>query len=157
MYTATPVGVKVRVLEQSDLLWLRLSSSCSYWNIGQWVPSTCSGPLQPLTPISLSSSLNVCLHVFFGLPLFLLPPLAPSPLPHSLGSRSTCPAIFFLLTEIMSDSSAPALLITLSLVMWSRHEIELWGIVSRSILHVGDACSLRSRLTGVSRCWVWWP
>ncbi|CAJ1068548.1 platelet-derived growth factor D isoform X3 [Xyrichtys novacula] len=95
-----------------------------------WMNENLHGLLAPcqLTPISLRSSLAVCLCVFFGLLLLLFPPSGIQSIATlvdlSLGSRRTCPVILFLLSETMSDKGATlALLITSSLVMWSLHDI----------------------------------
>ena len=82
-----------------------------------------------LTPISSRSSLKVLRHVFFGLPLFLLPSSGTQYIAVwaglSLCILTTWPAIFLLLVVTMSWSrSMPALLITSSFVTWSRQEIQ---------------------------------
>ena len=87
-----------------------------------------AGSMPPATPISSRSSLKVLRHVFFGLPLFLLPSTGTQYIAVwaglSLCSLRTWPATFLLLVVTMSWSrSMPALLITSSFVTWSRHEM----------------------------------
>ena len=94
-----------------------------------------------MTPISSRSSLKVLRHVFFGLPLFLLPSSGTQYIAVCAGlflcSRRTWATIFLLLVVTMSWSrSLPALLITSSFVTWLRHGIS--RIVLRGEFNLAD-------------------
>lgn len=109
-----------------------------------------------LTPISFRSSLNVRLHVFFGLPLFLSPP------------SGHCHARWPFSWQYMSSQSSSPVRdhVGQNPCPFPFHHLFIGDVVSpwdpqdgceassvEDIQHVGDAGSLLLCLTGVGHCW----